>query len=88
MLGAAGWPLVARHKLCNRIVWLGKKVLYKRKSGETMETLYMETQVGLKMIALTLFLHSFFYFLSAAALCHDFSLVDSGETKNAKLNSH
>ena len=36
----------------------------------------MYAQVGLKMIALTLFLNLFFYFLSAA----DFSLVDSVET--------
>ena len=44
-----------------------------------MERLYMETQVGLKTIALTL---SEFIFLypAAAALCHDFSLVDSVET--------
>ena len=45
-----------------------------------MERLYMETQVGLKTIALTLFLNLFFYFLPAAVLCHDFSLVDSVET--------
>ena len=44
-----------------------------------MERLYMETQVGLKTIALTLFLKLLFYFLPAA-LCHDFSLVDSVET--------
>ena len=46
----------------------------------TMERLYMETQVGLKMTALTLFLNSFFHFLPAAALCDDFSLVDSDKT--------
>ena len=40
----------------------------------------METQVGLKTIALTLFLNLYFYFLPAAALCHDFSLVDNVET--------
>ena len=40
----------------------------------------MDAQVGLKTIALTLFLKLFFYFLPAAALCHDFSLVDSVET--------
>ena len=39
----------------------------------------MYAQVGLKMIALTLFLNLFFYFLPAADLCHDFSLVDSVE---------
>ena len=40
----------------------------------------MDAQVGLKTMALTLFLNLFFYFLPAAALCHDFSLVDSVET--------
>ena len=40
----------------------------------------MDAQVGLKMTALTLFLNLFFYFLPAAALCNDFSLVDSVET--------
>ena len=40
----------------------------------------MDAQVGMKMIALTIFLNLFFYFLPAAALCHDFSLVDSVET--------
>ena len=45
-----------------------------------MERLYLETQVGLKTIALTLFLNLFLYFLPAAALCHDLSLVDSVET--------
>ena len=44
------------------------------------ERLYMETQVGLKTTALTLFLNLFFHFLPAAALCDDFSLVDSVET--------
>ena len=44
-----------------------------------MERLYMETQVGLKTTALTLFLNLFFHFLPAAALCDDFSLVDSVE---------
>ena len=39
----------------------------------------METQVGLKMTALTLFLNLFFH-LFAAALCDDFSLVDGVET--------
>ena len=48
--------------------------------GKIMERLYMETQVGLKMTALTLFLNLFFHFLPAAALCDDFSLVDSVET--------
>ena len=48
--------------------------------GTGMERLYMETQVGLKMTALTLFLNIFFHFLPAAALCDDFSLVDSIET--------
>ena len=33
----------------------------------------MDAQVGLKTIALTLFLKIFFHFLPAAALCHDFS---------------
>ena len=37
----------------------------------------MDAQVGLKTIAVTLFLNIFFYFLPAAALCDDFSLVDS-----------
>ena len=46
----------------------------------------METQVGLKMTALTLFLNLFFHFLPAAALCDDFSLVDSVETENAETN--
>ena len=41
----------------------------------------MDAQVGLKTIALNLF----FYFLPAAALCHDFLLVDSVETQNAGL---
>ena len=40
----------------------------------------METQVGLKTTALTLFLNLFFHFLSAAALCDDFSLVDNIHT--------
>ena len=40
----------------------------------------METQVGLKTTALTHFLNLFFHFLPAAALCDDFSLVDSVET--------
>ena len=40
----------------------------------------MEAQVRLKTIALTLFPNLFFYFFPAAALCHDFSLVDSVET--------
>ena len=46
----------------------------------SMERLYMETQVGLKRTALTLFLNLFFHFLPAAALCDDFSLVDSVKT--------
>ena len=45
-----------------------------------IERLYMETQDGLKTTALTLFLNLFFHFLTAAALCDDFSLVDSVET--------
>ena len=45
-----------------------------------MERLYMETQDGLKTTALTLFLKLFFHFLPAAALCDDFSLVDSDKT--------
>ena len=49
--------------------------------------LYMETEVGLKMIALTLLLNFLFLFPCAAALCHDFSLVDSVETLNAESNS-
>ena len=40
----------------------------------------MDAQVGLKTTALTLFLNLFFHFLPAAALCDDFSLVDSVET--------
>ena len=40
----------------------------------------METLVGLKTIVLTLFLIFFLLFPLAAALCHDFSLVDSVET--------
>ena len=47
----------------------------------------METQVGLKTTALTLFLNLFFHFLPAATLCDDFSLVDSVETYNAETNS-
>ena len=47
---------------------------------KAMERLYMEVQVGLKTTALTLFLNLFFHFLPAAALCDDFSLVDSVET--------
>ena len=43
----------------------------------------MDAQVGLKTIALTLFLNLFFHFLPAAALCDDCSLVDSVETLNA-----
>ena len=45
-----------------------------------MERLNMEKQDGLKMTALTLFLNLYFHFLPAAALCDDFSLVDSIET--------
>ena len=41
----------------------------------------MDAQVGLKTTALTLFLNLFFYFLPAAALCNDFSLVDSVKHK-------
>ena len=37
----------------------------------------MDAQVGLKTIALTLFLNLFFYFLPEAALCPNFSLVDT-----------
>ena len=37
----------------------------------------MDAKVGLKTITLTLFLNLFFYFLPEAALCHDFSLVDT-----------
>ena len=40
----------------------------------------LDAKVGLKTIALTLFMNLFFYFLPAAVLCHDFSLVDSVET--------
>ena len=40
----------------------------------------MDAQVGLKTIALKLFLNLFFYFLPTAALCHDFLLVDSIKT--------
>ena len=47
----------------------------------------MDALVGLKTIALTLFLNVFFYFLPAAALCHDFSLVDSIETLKGESNS-
>ena len=47
----------------------------------------MDAQVGLKTIALTHFLNLFFHFLPAAALCHDFSLVDSVETLNVESNS-
>ena len=47
----------------------------------SMERLhYMETQVGLKTTAMTLFLNLFFHFLPVAALCDDFSLVDSVQT--------
>ena len=47
----------------------------------------MDAQVGLKTIALTLFMNLFFHILPAAALCHDFSLVDSVETLNGESNS-
>ena len=47
----------------------------------------METQVGLTTTALTLFPNLSFHFLPAAALCDDFSLVDSVETQNAETNS-
>ena len=40
----------------------------------------MDTQVGLKTTALTLFLNLFFYFFPVAALCDDCLLVDSVET--------
>ena len=53
---------------------------HKKRLDNSMERLYMETQVGLKTTALTLFLNLFFHFLPAAALCDDFSLVDSVET--------
>ena len=43
----------------------------------------MDAQVGLKTIALTLFLNLFFYFLPAAALWHDLSLVDSVAESNS-----
>ena len=46
--------------------------------------LYMEAQVRLKTTDPTLFLNLFFHFLPAAALCDDFSLVDSVETENAE----
>ena len=52
-----------------------------------MEKLYMETQVGWKTTALTLFLNLSFHFLPAAALCDDFSLVDSVKTEDAETNS-
>ena len=45
----------------------------------------MDAQDGLKTTALTFFLNLFFHFLPAAALCHDFSLVDSVETLNAEI---
>ena len=48
----------------------------------------MDSQVGLKTNALILFLNLFFYFLPAAALCHNFSLVDSFKTLNAESNSN
>ena len=44
----------------------------------------MDTQVGLKTTALTFFLNLFFHFLPAAALCHDFALLDSVEKLNAE----
>ena len=53
-----------------------------------MDVYKMDAQVGLKTIALILFLNLFFYFLPAAALCHDFSLVDSVETYIAESNSN
>ena len=40
----------------------------------------MEKQDGLKTTALTLFSEFIFPFPPAAAVCHDFSLVDSVET--------
>ena len=57
-----------------------KRVEPEQNTSITMERLYMETQVRLKMTALTLFLNLFFHFLPAAALYDDFSLVDSVET--------
>ena len=45
----------------------------------------METQVGLKTTALTLFLNLFFHFLPAAALCDDFSLVDSVDSMRQSI---
>ena len=41
---------------------------------------YGDTSFGLRTTALTLFLNLFIHFLPAAALCDDFSLVDSVET--------
>ena len=57
-----------------------KRVEPEQNTSITMEGLHMETQVGLKMTARTLFLNLFFHFLPAAALCDDFSLVDSVKT--------
>ena len=48
--------------------------------GAWRDYICMETQDGLKTTALTLFLNSFFYFLPAAALCDEISLVNSVET--------
>ena len=44
----------------------------------------MDTQIGLKTTALTLFLNLFFYYLPAAALFDDFSLVDNVETQRQR----
>ena len=50
----------------------------------SMDTMTMDSQDGLKTIALPLLLNIFLYFLPAAALCHDFLLV---KTQDAKTNS-
>ena len=47
----------------------------------------MDSQDGLNTIALPLFLNIFFWFLPAAVLCDDFSLVDSVKTEDAETNS-
>ena len=74
VLGCAPLLLLPTH--CGR----SEVVMVQTLTLGTMERLYMETQDGLKSIALTLFLNLFFHFLPAAALCDDCSLVDSVET--------
>ena len=76
------YKLVTAHKNCYQLgLWnVGWNFVTNWIWAKPMERLYMEAQVWLKTTALTLFLNLFFHFLPAAALCDDFSLVDSVET--------